>query len=143
MAISEKAKLNGDSVLVALSDGANTIEWDIAGDTAVLLTISDPTKVTFESQKINYQGEKKDGKYEARALTVVWNEGEEKQIQEWEKARTALTYTVTNYYTDAVTYTDCRVRLTDPAHVVPKQENYATMGIEVSCLADPYEDDAQ
>lgn len=140
MAVSEKTKLNGDSVLVSLSDGTTTIEWDIAGDTAVLLTISAPSTVSYESQKIKYEGEKKDGKWEARSLTVTWLEEEEKKIQEWEKARTPLTYTVTGYYASPVTYEDCRVRLTDPAHVVPKQDNYMPMTIEITCMGNPYEE---
>lgn len=138
MAVSEKKRLNSDSVLVSLSDGTTTIEWDIAGDTAVLLTVSEPSEVEFKSQQINAKGEQKDGSWEARELTVTWEEGEEKQIREWELARTALTYVVSGYYTEDVTYTDCRVRLSDPAHVVPKEENYKTMNISIKCMGNPY-----
>lgn len=141
MAVSEKVKLDGDTVLVSLSDGTKTIEWDIASDTAVLLTISQPSTVSYESQNIKYEGEKKDGKWETRSLTVTWSAAEEKQIQEWEKARTPLTYTIANYYEEDVVYEDCRVRLSDPAHVVPKQDNYVPMTIEVSCMGNPYEDE--
>lgn len=142
MAISEKKRLNSDSVLVSLSDGTTTIEWDIAGDVAVIPTVSEPSEVEFKSQQINAKGEQKDGTWEPVELPVTWEETEEKKIREWELARTPLTYTVTGYYTDAFTLTDCRARLSDPAHIVPKEENYKTMTVSIKCMGNPYEEEA-
>lgn len=131
--------IDGDTVKATLSDGIDTLEMDLAAEQALLLTLSAPSTVTYESQEINYQGEKKDSKWEGRDLTITWSEEAEALVRRWELERPEnLTYTITNYYSSAVSWKKCVVRISDPAKITPKTKNYTPFTFTVTSYADPY-----
>lgn len=139
MAEELEGMIDGDLVKASLTDGTDTLEMDLAAEQALLLTLSAPTTVTFESQEINYQGEKKDSKWEGRDLTVTWTEEAESLVRNWELTRPAnLTYSITGYGGTSKSWSNCVVRITDPAKIMPKTKNYTTFTFTVTSYEDPY-----
>lgn len=137
MAVSAKYEINADQILLSLSDGTNTLEWDVAGDTDVYLTHGAHSTEKFTSQKIKAQSVSLDGTYEAQTLTVVFLQSEAEQVETWWKNGTRLTYTVSpgsNTGLTAKSYTDCLARVSKQPTVTPGKTGYVTMQIEVSCL---------
>lgn len=136
----ELAKMiDGDSVIATLSDGTDTLEMDLAAEQALLLTLSSPTVVTYESQQINYQGEKKDSKWESRDITITWSYEIEALIRKWELERPPnLTYTISNYGSGGYSWSNCAVRISDPAKVTPKTKNFTPFTFSITSYSDPY-----
>lgn len=142
MAVSEKVSIKSDSVLCSLSDGSTTIEWDIAGDSAVLMAHGAHTTTKFTSQKIKANGVTLDGTYESVSPVVTFLQSEAEQIETWWKTGTRLTYTVAG---DAMskTYEDCIVRISSQPSLTPGADQYVTMTIEITCLANVAGEEAE
>lgn len=137
MAISAKTTVVADNVLCKLSDGANTIEWDIAEGSNPLLGHGQHTVNKWISQAIKAQGFVKDGVYEATTISVTFLASEFEQIETWWKSGTKVTYTVTGLLTGDKAYSDCIVRVASTPQIVPGQDGYVVFQIEISCLSNP------
>lgn len=144
MTMSSKNRINADGFQCSLSDGTNSIEWDIAADSNPLLSHGAHTINKWTSQKIKAQGLQKDGVYEAATLTVTFLKSEFDKIEEWWKKGTMLTYTVscnstvgTETVSFTKTYSNCIVRASTTPTITPGKQDYVTFQIEISCLASP------
>lgn len=137
--ISTKSTIKADSVLCKLTPGASdgtAIEWDIAADSNPLMSNGAHTVNKFTSQNIKAQGIQKDGVYESVTLTVTFHETEYKQVEEWWRKGSLLTYTVTGLTSTAVEYDKCVVRVSSTPTVTPGKEDYLTFQLEITSLMD-------
>lgn len=129
MAVSEKTKIDADSILCSLSDGTTTLEWDVAGDSQVWFAHGAHTVNKFTSQHIKSQGIVKDGVYDPVTLTVTFLASEATTIEGWWKNGTPLIYEA-----GEKSYTNCQVRIAEQPTITPGKNDYLTMNLEISCL---------
>ena len=137
MAVSTKYEVNADQILLSLSDGITTIEWDVAGDTDPYLAHGAHSTEKFRSQQINAQTVTLDGTYEAQTLTVTFLQTEAEQIETWWKTGKRLTYAVNPGSQTGLSqksYTDCLARISKQPTITPGKTGYVTMQIAVSSL---------
>lgn len=136
MAINAGTELTGDSVVLQISDGSATVEFDVAGEISTFLfPMGSHSTEKWNSQHVKRNVITKDGTYDAITITHTFNTTDYNQIETWWKATNeSLTYSVSGGGAPTKSYTNCHVRVTDGPRLVPGSVGLQTVSIEIQCM---------